>query len=107
MGKFKVIRAQEEYQRAGAYSVRIQGMNREHHISLREEFDEHDGAECKYIVLLDDEYPVATCRFYPLSESRVLVGRVLFCPNTEVKSSEERLFARPKSGYRSSVIQRS
>lgn len=80
MGKFKAIRAQEEYQRAGAYSVRIQGMNREHHISLREEFDEHDGVECKYIVLLDDEYPVATCRFYPLSESRLLVGRVVVLP---------------------------
>ena len=80
MESIKAIRAQEEYQRAGAYSVRIQGMNREHHISLREEFDEHDGAECKYIVLLDDEYPVATCRFYPLSDCRVLLGRVVVLP---------------------------
>ena len=80
MGKFKVIRANEEYQRAGAYSVRIQGMNREHHISLREEFDEHDGIDCKYIVLLDDEYPVATCRFYPLNGCRVLLGRVVVLP---------------------------
>ena len=80
MESIKAIRAQEEYQRAGAYSVRIQGMNREHHISLREEFDEHDGAECRYIVLLDDEYPVATCRFYPLSDCRVLLGRVVVLP---------------------------
>ena len=34
----KVLRATEEWQRAGAYSVRIQGMNRQHHIPLREEF---------------------------------------------------------------------
>lgn len=60
----KVLRAEEEWQRAGAYSVRIQGMNRQHHIPLREEFDEHDCDGTKYIVLLDDGYPVATCRFY-------------------------------------------
>ena len=60
MGKIEVLRAKEEWQRAGAYSVRIEGMNRQHHISLREEFDEHDKDGTKYIVLLDDGYPVAT-----------------------------------------------
>jgi len=60
----EVLRASEEWQRAGAYSVRIEGMNRQHHIPLREEFDEHDCEGTKYIVLLDDGYPVATCRFY-------------------------------------------
>ena len=64
---YMVLRAEEEWQRAGAYSVRIQGMNRQHHISLREEFDEHDGEGTRYIVLLDDEYPVATCRFYEVA----------------------------------------
>ncbi len=76
----KVSRAEEEWQRAGAYSVRIQGMNRQHHISLQEEFDEHDGAESKYIVLLDDTYPVATCRFYELDKHTVLIGRVVVLP---------------------------
>lgn len=66
MKQYKVLRAEETWQRAGAYSVRVQGMNRQHHISLREEFDGHDGDESKYIVLLDDTYPVATCRFYEL-----------------------------------------
>ena len=42
MKQLEVMRAEEEWQRAGAYSVRIQGMNRQHHISLRDEFDEHD-----------------------------------------------------------------
>ncbi|MBQ3416953.1 MAG: GNAT family N-acetyltransferase [Ruminococcus sp.] len=55
-------------------------MNRQHHISLREEFDELDGADCKYIVLLDDEYPVATCRFYELDSQSVLLGRVVVLP---------------------------
>ena len=80
MKNFTVLRATEEWQRAGAYSVRIQGMNRQHHISLRDEFDEYDGDRCKYIVLLDSEYPVATCRFYELDANTVLVGRVVVLP---------------------------
>ena len=76
----KVLRAEEEWQRAGAYSVRVQGMNRQHHISLRDEFDEHDGDSSKYIVLLDDSYPVATCRFYELDEHSVMIGRVVVLP---------------------------
>ena len=80
MDNIKTLRATEMWQRAGAYSVRIQGMNRQHHISLQDEFDDHDGAGSKYIVLLDDTYPVATCRFYELDENTVLVGRVVVLP---------------------------
>ena len=76
----EVLRAGEEWARAGAYSVRIQGMNRQHHISLREEFDEHDGDGTRYIVLLDEGYPVATCRFYELDRERVMIGRVVVLP---------------------------
>ena len=76
----EVMRAQEEWQRAGAYSVRIQGMNRQCGISLREEFDEHDCDGTKYIVLLDSGYPVATCRFYEVDENTVTLGRVVVLP---------------------------
>ena len=79
--KMEVLRAESEWQRAGAYSVRIQGMNRQHHISLREEFDEHDKEGTKYIVLLDDGYPVATCRFYETSPKTVTIGRVVVLPD--------------------------
>ena len=80
MADFEVLRADEEWQRAGAYSVRIQGMNRQHHISLREEFDEKDCDGTRYIVLLDDEYPIATCRFYEISGKSVVLGRVVVLP---------------------------
>ena len=76
----QVLRASEEWQRAGAYSVRIEGMNRQHHIPLRDEFDEHDCDGTKYIVLLDDGYPVATCRFYENGEHTVTLGRVVVLP---------------------------
>ena len=78
--QIQVLRASEEWQRAGAYSVRIEGMNRQHHIPLRDEFDEHDCDGTKYIVLLDDGYPVATCRFYENGEHNVTLGRVVVLP---------------------------
>ena len=76
----EVLRAEAEWQRAGAYSVRIQGMNRQYHISLREEFDEHDCEGTRYIVLLDDGYPVATSRFYETGDKSVMIGRVVVLP---------------------------
>ena len=85
MGNLEVMRAVEEWQRAGAYSVRIQGMNRQHHISLREEFDDHDGDGTNYIVILDDGYPVATCRIYRIDAERAQVGRVVVLPEYQGK----------------------
>ena len=76
----KVIRATETWQRAGAYYVRIQGMGRQHGITLRREFDEHDTPDTKYIVLTDGDFPVATCRFYPLDGSSAMIGRVVVLP---------------------------
>ena len=77
----EILRAEQEWQRAGAYSVRIEGMNRQCHISLREEFDEHDCEGTRYIVLLDDGYPVATCRFYEADADSVILGRVVILPD--------------------------
>lgn len=76
----KIIRATETWQQAGAYYVRIQAMAKEHHITLREEFDEHDGPDTQYIVLLDEEFPVATCRIYEIDKGSVMIGRVVVLP---------------------------
>ena len=76
----KVIRAIETWQQAGAYYVRIQGMARQHNITLRREFDEHDTPDTKYIVLTDDEFPVATCRFYEIDDASAMIGRVVVLP---------------------------
>lgn len=76
----EVIRAAETYQQAGAYYVRIQAMARQHHITLRQEFDEHDTPDTKYIVLLDHEFPVATCRLYELDAHSVMLGRLVVLP---------------------------
>ncbi|MDO4804267.1 MAG: GNAT family N-acetyltransferase [Lachnospiraceae bacterium] len=80
MGQFQIIRATELWQQTGAYYVRIQGMGRQHNISLREEFDEHDGPDTKYIVILDGLFPIATARFYELDDKTVMIGRVVVLP---------------------------
>ena len=77
---FSIIRAAETWQQAGAYYVRIQAMAKKHHITLRQEFDEHDGPDTKYIVVTDQDFPIATARMYPLDDTRMMIGRVVVLP---------------------------
>ena len=78
--KLEIIRATETWQQAGAYYVRIQAMAKKHHITLRREFDDHDTPDTRYIVVTDDDFPVATARMYPLDEGAVMIGRVVVLP---------------------------
>lgn len=80
MSEIGVIRAEETWQQAGAYYVRIQGMARQHGIPLRLEFDGHDTPDTKYIVLTDDGFPIATCRLYPIGDKTAMIGRVVVLP---------------------------
>ena len=74
------VRAKTLAERAGAYYVRIQAMAVRHSIPLRDEFDEHDAPDTKYIVLLDGVLPVATCSLYPVDNARIMLGRVVVLP---------------------------
>ena len=76
----EIIRANKLAQRAGAYYVRIQAMARKHHLTLEEEFDEHDTPETKYIVAIDNYLPVATCRMFPIDGAQVMLGRIVVLP---------------------------
>ncbi len=80
MPSFAVIRTTETWQQAGAYYVRIQAMARKHHITLRQEFDEHDGPDTRYIVVTDSDFPIATARMYPLDDQKMMIGRVVVLP---------------------------
>lgn len=73
----QVIRATQTWQRAGAYYVRVQAMAKRHNITLRREFDEHDSPDTNYILITDDDFPVATCRFYRLDADSAMIGRVV------------------------------
>ena len=74
----EIIRATKTAQQAGAYYVRIQAMARKHQIPLSVEFD--DTPQTKYIVVVDDYLPVATCRLYAIDETSVMLGRIVVLP---------------------------
>ena len=106
----EVIRATETWQQAGAYYVRIQGMARQHSITLRREFDGHDAPDTKYIVLTDSDFPVATCRFYPLDEDSAMVGRVVVLPEYRGKELGRRVIEEAEQwlrdlGYTTAVVE--
>ena len=84
--EYTVLRATEEWQRAASYFVRINAMNRKYHISLRDEFDEHDNDSSKYVILLDDTYPISTARFYEIDKDTALIGRVVVLEEYRGKS---------------------
>ena len=76
----QIIRATKTAEQAGAYYVRIQAMARKHQIPLDMEFDENDTPDTKYIVVVDDYLPVATCRLYAIDPERIVLGRIVVLP---------------------------
>ena len=76
----EIIRATRTAEQAGAYYVRIQAMARKHQIPLDVEFDEHDTPDTKYIVVVDDYLPVATCRLYAIDNASIMLGRIVVLP---------------------------
>ena len=108
-----VLRAEKLWQQAGAYYVRIQAMARQYHITLREEFDEHDTPDTKYIVLLDGDFPIATCRLYELSGEpvpTVMLGRVVVLPEYRKQRLGQRAVEEAEQwarelGYQKSVLE--
>ena len=77
---YALHRATETWQRAGAWYVRVQAMAGEHRIPLRQAFDRHDTPDAKYIVVTDDDFPIATARMVPLDERRVMIDRIAVLP---------------------------
>ena len=76
----EILRATKTAEQAGAYYVRIQAMARKHQIPLNVEFDEHDTPDTKYIVVVDNYLPVATCRMYAIDDTSVMLGRIVVLP---------------------------
>ena len=105
-----IIRAAETWQQAGAYYVRIQAMAKKHHITLRQEFDEHDTPDTKYIVVTEDDFPIATARMYPLDGDSVMIGRVVVLPEYRHQGIGTRVVEECETwaqelGYRKAVLE--
>ena len=80
MDDITLMRATETWQLAGVYYVRIEGMAKKHHITLPQDFDEHDTPDTKYVLALDDDFPIATARMYALDDKSMLIGRIVVLP---------------------------
>lgn len=106
----EIIRAETTARRAGAHYVRIQAMAVKHHISLEQEFDEHDTPETKYVVALDDVLPVATARLYPIDDTSMMLGRIVVLPEYRRRGLGSRVVTEAEQwakelGYSKAVVE--
>ncbi|MDF2632199.1 MAG: hypothetical protein K0Q85_795 [Caproiciproducens sp.] len=72
----EVVRVSETWQRAAVYYIRINAFVKGQNIPLNLEFDEGDGEQAKYILLLDNQEPVATARLHIIDDKTVKIERV-------------------------------
>jgi len=103
----KIIRVTKEFERAGAYYVRIHAMARKHKIPLDAEIDAKDGENCNYILALDDIYPVATCRWFKIDEKTAEIGRVVVLPEYRGQHLGQKVVAEAEKWMREQGIQKS
>jgi predicted GNAT family N-acyltransferase len=103
----KIIRVTKEFERAGAYYVRIQAMARKYQISLDAEIDSKDGENCNYVLVLDDIYPVATCRWFKIDEKTAEIGRVVVLQEYRGQHLGQRVIAEAEAWMREQGIQKS
>lgn len=71
-----VIRVSETWQRAAVYYLRIQAFVKGQRIPIESEFDQYDGEQTRYVLILEDKEPVATARLQVTDEQTAKIGRV-------------------------------
>ena len=81
----QAIRATEEWQKAGVYYVRTETMCKGFHIPLAFEFSE-DRPGDEYVLVMDEQEPVATCRLHCLDEQTGQIERVATRPEYQGKN---------------------
>lgn len=77
----KVIHVSETWQRAAVYYLRINAFVKGQRIPLDLEFDDGDGEKAKYILLLDNEKPIATARLNIVDTKTAKIERVCVAEN--------------------------
>lgn len=79
--RVEVIRAEELWQQAGACYVRIQAAAGRPDFSIQDLFDEQDTSKTKYILILADDFPVASGRMYKLDKEHARMDRFAVLPS--------------------------
>lgn len=72
----QTIRASSTWQRAAVYYIRINAFVKGQGIPIHLEFDEGDGEQAKYILLIDGQEPVATARLHIVDDQTAKIERV-------------------------------
>ena len=85
----QIIRATKTAEQAGAYYVRIQA---------------------RYIVIVDDYLPIATCRLYALDPERVVFGRIVVLPEYRHQGLGTRVVQEAEAwarelGFRTAIVE--
>jgi GNAT superfamily N-acetyltransferase len=73
----EIIRAEQTWQQAAAYYVRIESMVKGFDIPVEFEIDSHDTPDTRYIVAFDGLIPVGTCRLYEKGDKIASIERVV------------------------------
>lgn len=72
----EIIRVSDTWQRAAVCYLRINAFVKGQNIPLEMEFDEHDGEETRYILLMENNEPVATARLHIVDAETAKIERV-------------------------------
>lgn len=81
----------EKWHQAAAYFVRMKVFVLERDIAIQDEFDSEDHDEAVYVVLYDNDKPVATGRFIQMDEGTVRPGRIAVLNDYRGKGLGERV----------------
>ena len=78
--ELEIVRVGETWQAAAAHYVRVRALAERGSADLRAEFDAHDGADARSVVMLDAGLPVGMARMVPLDRRNIRLDRVIVLP---------------------------
>lgn len=96
----EAIRVTHQWQRAGVYYVRVQAMVKGFNIPLEGEFDEGDNQETKYVLIMDENFPVAACRIHIVDALTAKIERVCVLEENRKKGVGRYLITRAEQWIR-------
>lgn len=85
----EIVYSNEKYNQAAAFYLRIHAFVEEMGIDIHDEFDKHDKDDTKYLVIYENNEPIATARFQILPDDTMQPDRVCIAKNHRGKGFGE------------------
>lgn len=102
----ETIRVSETWQRAAVYYVRINAFVKGQNIPISMEFDEGDGEQAKYILLTDNQEPVATARLHIMDDKTAKIERVCVAAEYRKKGAGRQLIEAAEAWAKESGVEK-